>query len=234
MQSENFARVVEALERELGAGRPAPEPQRRACSRPTRPAIVGGRAGPRPRSTPPAAPRRTTSARRTRPARRRCPSSTRRRWTGSPRPRCKETGEPVESLTLLRRSNRQWTVYMLRGEPDSFIANLNGKGLRLSRRGEPRAGRRRAGLAAAREEPPEGAGRRREGGRPRARRHGLARARARSQVEKGGRVVSLHFGYDAELTNRDVSRAQRRPDRHDPAQAHRRRRRSSGWPRAST
>jgi hypothetical protein len=43
----------------------------------------------------------------------------------------KETGVPVEELRL-QGSSREWTVEMLRGTPDSFIANLDGGGLRLS------------------------------------------------------------------------------------------------------
>src|SRR5829696_7248294 len=46
----------------------------------------------------------------------------------------KESGEPVESLAL-QGNTREWTVNMLRGEPDTFVANLDGGGLRLS--GEP-------------------------------------------------------------------------------------------------
>lgn len=113
-----------------------------------------------------------------------------------------ETGEPVKNVTL-QGGSRQWTVYMLRGEPDSFVANLDGKGLRLS--GEPN---------------PEPVG-----GAP----DSLLRAenlqkvleavakegdrvldltvwpeRASVQVESKGRGVSLSYGYDAELTSRDV------------------------------
>jgi hypothetical protein len=51
------------------------------------------------------------------------------------RPSQKESGAFVESLTL-QTNSREWTVDMEDGgEPDSFIANLDGAGLRLS--GEP-------------------------------------------------------------------------------------------------
>jgi hypothetical protein len=117
----------------------------------------------------------------------------------------KETGEPVERLTLYGH-NRQWNVYMLRGEPDSFVANLNGKGLRLSGEENPeplgaepdslmRAKNLQKVLDAAEQEGdrlfdltvwPE---------------------RASVAMEQGGRVVSLQYGYDGELTGRDVSAA---------------------------
>ncbi|MBE2320485.1 hypothetical protein DVA67_031270 [Solirubrobacter sp. CPCC 204708] len=115
----------------------------------------------------------------------------------------KETGEPVERLSLTG-SSRQWNVYMLRGEPDSFIANLNGKGLRLSGEENPEPGgaepdslMRAENLhkvldAAAKEGDalydltvwPE---------------------RASVAMKSGGRVVALQFGFDGELTGRDIS-----------------------------
>ena len=76
----------------------------------------------------------------------------------------KETGVPVEELRL-QGSSREWTVEMLRGEPDSFIANLDGGGLRLSGEENPEPVGASHGLAAARGEPPEGA---RRGGARRA------------------------------------------------------------------
>jgi hypothetical protein len=203
MQSKNFALVVEALERELGAdGRLQSLNVNLLEADAT--AIAGGRrvvvridaAGrsqkddvgeadpigttPLSKLDPKAVDRITKAAR-------------------------KETGEPVERLTL-QGSNRQWTAYMLRGEPDSFVANLNGKGLRLSGEENPEPGGaepdsmlRAKNLqkvldAAAKEGDrvfdvtvwPE---------------------RVSVQVEQGGRVVNLQFGYDAELTNRDVAAA---------------------------
>ena len=114
----------------------------------------------------------------------------------------KETGEPVKNLALYG-GNRQWTVYMLRGEPDSFVANLDGKGLRLSGEENPypigaepdsmlRAKNLKKVLTAATKEGdrvidltvwPE---------------------RASVVVDANGRDVSLDYGFDAELTSRDV------------------------------
>ena len=54
----------------------------------------------------------------------------------------KERGAPVENLTL-HGQTREWSVDMVRGEPDSFIANLDGGGLRLSGEPNPVAARRR-------------------------------------------------------------------------------------------
>jgi hypothetical protein len=114
----------------------------------------------------------------------------------------KETGEPVENLTL-QGNGRMWMVDMLRGEPDSFIANLDGGGLRLS--GEPnpeplgaspdslmRAKNLQRVLKAAAKEGsrlldltvwPE---------------------RAMVVIEAGRREIHLDYGYEAELTRRDV------------------------------
>ncbi|MDA0179039.1 hypothetical protein OJ997_01935 [Solirubrobacter phytolaccae] len=115
----------------------------------------------------------------------------------------KETGEPVKNVTLYG-GNRQWTVYMLRGEPDSFVANLNGTGLRLSGEENPdplggapdsllRAKNLQKVLDAAAKEG------------SRLLDLTLWPERASVQVEKGGRAVSLQFGFDAELTSRDVN-----------------------------
>lgn len=114
----------------------------------------------------------------------------------------KETGEPVKSLSLYG-GNRQWTVYMLRGEPDSFIANLDGKGLRLSGEENPEPiGAEPDSLLRAKnlEKVLDAAAK--EGDRvvdltvwP---------ERASVVVESKGREVSLDYGFDAELTNRDV------------------------------
>ena len=49
--------------------------------------------------------------------------------------------------------------------------------------------------------------------------------RASVEVDSGGRAVSLNYGYDAELTTRDVRAPFSGPgDPVDPAEAHRRRR----------
>ena len=114
----------------------------------------------------------------------------------------KETGSPVNNLSL-QGGTREWQVYMLRGEPDRLIANLDGGGLRLS--GEPN---------------PEPVG---AGPDSMLRAKNLQRVldaaanegnrvidlsiwpeRVNVVLEKGGREVSLDYGYDAQLTNRDV------------------------------
>jgi hypothetical protein len=114
----------------------------------------------------------------------------------------KETGEPVESLAL-QGGTREWTAHMVRGEPDAFIANLDGGGLRLS--GEPNP-------------VPQGAGR---DSMFRAKNLQAVLDAARKEGDKvldlsvwpervsislaaGGREVSLDYGYDAQLTSRDV------------------------------
>jgi hypothetical protein len=114
----------------------------------------------------------------------------------------KETGAPVKNVSLYG-GNRQWTVYMLRGEPDSFIANLDGKGLRLSGEENPepigaepdsmlRARNLRKVLAAAAKEG------------DRVVDLSVWPERVSIVVEAKGREVSLDYGFDAELTNRDV------------------------------
>ena len=115
----------------------------------------------------------------------------------------KETGSPVESLSLYG-ANREWRVEMLRGEPDSFIANLNGKGLRLS--GEPNPdplGASPDSLMRAKnfQKVLDAIGK--EGDRVLD--ITLWPERASVVVEKGGRAVNLNYGYDAELTSRDVA-----------------------------
>ena len=143
----------------------------------------------------------------------------------------KETGSPVESLALYG-GNRQWTANMLRGEPDSFIANLNGKGLRLSGEENPEpAGAEPDSLLRAKNLQHVLDAVAKEGTRvldltvwP---------ERASVKVEKDGRAVSLNFGYDAESTSRDVSSLSGPRPTRSPSSASTPRRRSA-WPRAST
>ena len=122
------------------------------------------------------------------------------------RPSQKESGAFVESLTL-QTNSREWTVDMEDGgEPDSFIANLDGAGLRLS--GEPnpvpigaspdsllRAENLAKVIVAARKEAPADA-----------RVLGLDVRPDRVGVElgTGGRELSLNYGYDAQLTGRSL------------------------------
>jgi hypothetical protein len=115
-----------------------------------------------------------------------------------------ETGSPVETLTL-SGNGREWNADMLRGEPDSFIANFDGSGLHIS--GEPNP-------------VPQGAG---EDSLFRAENlqrviDALAAEGAESVIEftiwpervsagyiKGRRAVGLQYGYDAQLYSRNVS-----------------------------
>jgi hypothetical protein len=113
-----------------------------------------------------------------------------------------ETGSPVERL-MLQGGGRQWSVDMLRGEPDSFIANLDGKGLRLS--GEPNPvpqGAAPDSLLRAKNLQPVLDAIAKEGDRV----HDLTvwPERVIAVVAKGRREVNLYFGYEAELQSRDV------------------------------
>lgn len=203
MQSKNFALVVQALEREIGAdGRIQSlnlnlleaDATARVGDRLVRVEIdAGGRS--QQRDIGDAEPSGTLPVSKLDP----------KALDRITRAASKETGEPVERLSLYGH-NRQWQVYMLRGEPDAFVANLDGKGLRLSGEENPepggaepdslmRAKNLQKVLDAAAQEGdrvfdltvwPE---------------------RASVVLAKGSRAVSLQFGYDAELTGRDVSAA---------------------------
>jgi hypothetical protein len=115
-----------------------------------------------------------------------------------------ETGSPVESLTL-SANGREWRADMLRGEPDSFIANFDGSGLRIS--GEPnpvpqgaaedsmfRAKNLQAVLDAAAEE-----------GADELIELSIWPERVSIGFVEGRRAVSLQYSYDAILYSRDVS-----------------------------
>jgi hypothetical protein len=114
----------------------------------------------------------------------------------------KESSVPVERV-ILQGAQREWLVFMRNGEPDQFVANLDGRGLRLP--GEPNPD-------------PVGAG-------PDSmlRHKNLARVldaasqegsritsldvrpdRVSVTVLKGKRAVALSYGYDAQLTGRDI------------------------------
>jgi len=201
MQSENFVRVVEALERELGSdGRLQSlnvelleaDATATVGDRMVRVEIdAGGRS--QQRDIGDATPAGTLPVSKLDP----------RAVDRITKAAMKETGSPVESLALYG-GNRQWTANMLRGEPDSFIANLNGKGLRLSGEENPEpAGAESDSLFRAKNLQLVLDAVAKEGTRvldltvwP---------ERASVKVEKDGRAVSLNFGYDAELTSRDVS-----------------------------
>ena len=150
-ESRNFALVVAALERELGAdGRISYLRVERTEASAT--ARVGDIqrtiADRRFRALALAA----AATRRGSPPGCRCRGSTRTRSTSScARPRSRRARR---SRRLDLQSNtREWNVDMDGGEPDAFIANLDGGGLRLSGEPNPVRDRRDDGLAAARGEP---------------------------------------------------------------------------------
>ena len=103
---------------------------------------------------------------------------------------------------------------MLRGEPDRFIANLDGGGLRLPDEANPvaiGAGPDSMLRAENLQRVLDAAGHK-EGNRVIDVRH-LARARERLAREGRRRQVRLDYGYEAQLTNRDVQGPQRRAAR---------------------
>jgi hypothetical protein len=119
----------------------------------------------------------------------------------------KEARALVDSLSF-QSNNREWNVDMEDGgEPDAFIANLDGSGLRLS--GEPnpvaagatpdsllRTENFKAVLAAARKE---------AGADAELISFDIRPDRAQFDFLAGGRQLSLGYGYDAQLTGRNVS-----------------------------
>ena len=113
----------------------------------------------------------------------------------------------VETLSF-QSNTREWNVDMEDGgEPDAFIANLDGGGLRLS--GEPnpvgagaapdsllRAENLEQVLAAARNQAPADA---------RITDFDIRPDRVGIALETGGRALSLNYGYDAQLTGRTLA-----------------------------
>ena len=114
----------------------------------------------------------------------------------------KQASAPVERMSLAG-AQREWTVHMTGGEPDTLIANLDGGGLRLQ--GEPnpepvgasadsllRAANLSRVLAAAAK----------EGSRVTS--LDVRPDRVSLALDANGRTLSLDYGYDAQLTSRDV------------------------------
>ncbi|WP_028063048.1 hypothetical protein [Solirubrobacter soli] len=112
----------------------------------------------------------------------------------------------VETLNF-QSNNREWNVDMDGGEPDAFIANLDGGGLRLS--GEPnpvgigatpdsllRAENLEKVIAAARKEAPADA---------RVTGFDIRPDRVSFGLDTGGRTLTLDYGYDAQLTGRNLA-----------------------------
>ena len=201
LQSENFARVKVALERELGAdGRIqqlSVEPLQASSTSTVDGRMVRVQVDTAGRSQKEDVGEGTESG--TMPVAKLDPKALDRITKAA----MKETGSPVESLSLYG-ANREWRVEMLRGEPDSFIANLNGKGLRLSGEENPvPAGAASDSLFRAKNLQLVLDAVAKEG--TRVLDFTVWPERASVKVEKDGRAVSLNFGYDAELTSRDVS-----------------------------
>jgi hypothetical protein len=119
----------------------------------------------------------------------------------------RQAGALVESLTF-QSNTREWNVDMEDGgEPDAFIANLDGGGLRLSGEANPvgpgagadsllRAENLARVIAAAREAAPADA---------RVIALDIRPDRASFGLDAGGRTLALNYGYDAQLTNRTLS-----------------------------
>jgi hypothetical protein len=114
----------------------------------------------------------------------------------------KQASAPVERITLAG-AQREWTVRMTGGEPDTLIANLDGGGVRLQ--GEPnpepvgaapdsllRAENLRRVLAAAAKEGTQLTG------------LDVRPDRVSVTFDSHGRTLELDYGYDAQLTSRDV------------------------------
>jgi hypothetical protein len=117
----------------------------------------------------------------------------------------RETRASVDSL-VLQGTARQWNVRMADGEPDAFIGNLDGRGLRLPGEPDPepvgaapdsllRAGNLARVLAAARKE---------ISGAARVTALDIRPDRVTLELDANGRTLSLAYGFDAQLTSRDL------------------------------
>ena len=114
----------------------------------------------------------------------------------------KQASGPIENLTLAG-GQREWTVHMTGGEPDTLVANLDGGGIRLP--GEPnpepvgaapdsmlRAANLSRVLSAAAKEGSQVTG------------LDVRPDRVSVTLDTGGRTLELDYGYDAQLTSRDL------------------------------
>jgi hypothetical protein len=126
----------------------------------------------------------------------------------------KEANAPVENLTLAGGS-REWTVHMTGGEPDTLVGNLDGGGVRLQ--GEPnpepvgaapdsmlRAENLSRVLAAAAKEGKQVTG------------LDVRPDRVSVTFDANGRTLELDYGYDAQLTSRDVRAKTGAPEKSVP------------------
>lgn len=113
-----------------------------------------------------------------------------------------KTGPGIEWMTL-QGSTREWVIHMQSGEPDRYLANLDGSGVRLP--GEPnpepiaasadsllRAENLARVLEAARKEG------------TRVYRLDVRPERASFELDANGRRLLVDYGYDARLTSRDI------------------------------
>ena len=114
----------------------------------------------------------------------------------------KQASAPIENLTLAG-GQREWTVHMTGGTPDTLVANLDGGGVRLQ--GEPnpepvgaspdsmlRAANLSRVLAAASKEGSQVTG------------LDVRPDRVSVTLDVNGRTLELDYGYDAQLTSRDL------------------------------
>jgi hypothetical protein len=111
------------------------------------------------------------------------------------------TGPNVERLTL--QGNREWRIDMRSGEPDAYVANLDGSGVRLP--GEPNPepiGASPDSLLRAKNLERVLAAARKEGTKVLA--LDVRPDRVSVELDAGGRTLSLAYGYDAQLTSRDI------------------------------
>jgi len=126
----------------------------------------------------------------------------------------KEASAPVESITLAG-GPREWTVHMTGGEPDTLVANLDGGGVRLQ--GEPnpepvgaapdsmlRAENLSRVLAAAAKEGTRVTG------------LDVRPDRVSVTFDANNRTLELDYGYDAQLTSRDLRAKSGAPEKSVP------------------
>lgn len=117
----------------------------------------------------------------------------------------RQTRGIAKALTL-QANDRQWTVELDDGEPDSMVANLDGAGVRLPDEPNPvgvgaapdsllRSANLAKVVAAAREEAPADA---------RVLGFDIRPARISFLLDTGERALMLDYGYDAQLTSRTL------------------------------
>src|SRR4051794_12404525 len=125
----------------------------------------------------------------------------------------KQNSAPVEEIRL-EGNSRQWSIDMVRGEPDSLIANLDGSGVRLS--GEPNPEPVGASpdslLQKANLDKVLAAAKREAGGATKVTDFDIRPDRVSFTFANGSRELDLAYGYEAQLTSRDVKAKTGAPD----------------------